>query len=413
MRKLILCMAMLLLTAVGATAQDFDRYFQDKTLRIDYIFSGDRNTQHLALDELMVEPRWYGKRRRLAEVPVEGNGQITVRDHRTGRVIYRNSFSTLFQEWQQEPEALHTTKAFENVFLVPMPRDTADVTVDLRDNRRQVCARLTHQVVPTDILIRPIGQHGVTPYELLQQAADTANCIHLAYLAEGYRAEEMGTFIADARAAMEALFEHEPFKSSRNRFNIVAVKSPSAESGASNPGKGIWKNTALHSHWYTNYSERYLTTSRLKDMHDLLAGTPYEHILVLVNSDGYGGGGILNSYILSTTRNAWAKPVVVHEFGHSFAGLADEYAYDAEPVDLYPLDVEPWEKNITTRVDFRDKWENLLGKDKAAGFYEGAGYKLKGVYRAYEDCRMRTNETPEFCPACRQALQALIDFYTR
>lgn len=413
MRKLILCMAMLLLTAVGATAQDFDRYFQDKTLRIDYIFSGDRNTQHLALDELMVEPRWYGKRRRLAEVPVEGNGQITVCDHRTGRVIYRNSFSTLFQEWQQEPEALHTTKAFENVFLVPMPKDTADVTVDLRDNRRQVCARLTHQVVPTDILIRPIGQHGVTPYELLQQAADTANCIHLAYLAEGYRAEEMGAFIADARAAMEALFEHEPFKSSRSRFNIVAVKSPSAESGASNPGKGIWKNTALHSHWYTNYSERYLTTSHLKDMHDLLAGTPYEHILVLVNSDGYGGGGILNSYILSTTRNAWAKPVVVHEFGHSFAGLADEYAYDAESVDLYPLDVEPWEKNITTRVDFRDKWENLLGKDKAAGFYEGAGYKLKGVYRAYEDCRMRTNETPEFCPACRQALQALIDFYTR
>ena len=413
MRKLILCMAMLLLTAVGATAQDFDRYFQDKTLRIDYIFSGDRNTQHLALDELMVEPRWYGKRRRLAEVPVEGNGQITVRDHRTGRVIYRNSFSTLFQEWQQEPEALHTTKAFENVFLVPMPKDTADVTVDLRDNRRQVCVRLTHQVVPTDILIRPIGQHGVTPYELLQQAADTANCIHLAYLAEGYRAEEMGTFIADARAAMEALFEHEPFKSSRSRFNIVAVKSPSAESGASNPGKGIWKNTALHSHWYTNYSERYLTTLHLKDMHDLLAGTPYEHILVLVNSDGYGGGGILNSYLLSTTRNAWAKPVVVHEFGHSFAGLADEYAYDAEPVDLYPLDVEPWEKNITTRVDFRDKWENLLGKDKAAGFYEGAGYKLKGVYRAYEDCRMRTNETPEFCPACRQALQALIDFYTR
>lgn len=413
MRKLILCMAMLLLTAVGATAQDFDRYFQDKTLRIDYIFSGDRNTQHLALDELMVEPRWYGKRRRLAEVPVEGNGQITVCDHRTGRVIYRNSFSTLFQEWQQEPEALHTTKAFENVFLVPMPKDTADVTVDLRDNRRQVCARFTHQVVPTDILIRPIGQHGVTPYELLQQAADTANCIHLAYLAEGYRAEEMGAFIADARAAMEALFEHEPFKSSRSRFNIVAVKSPSAESGASNPGKGIWKNTALHSHWYTNYSERYLTTSRLKDMHDLLAGTPYEHILVLVNSDGYGGGGILNSYILSTTRNAWAKPVVVHEFGHSFAGLADEYAYDAEPVDLYPLDVEPWEKNITTRVDFRDKWENLLGKDKAAGFYEGAGYKLKGVYRAYEDCRMRTNETPEFCPVCRQALQALIDFYTR
>lgn len=404
-------LALLLCSTINA--QDFDQYFQDKTLRIDYIFSGTYNTQHIAVDELLVEPRWYGKRKRLAEVPVEGNGQITVRDHKSGRVIYRNSFSTLFQEWQQEPEAKRTEKSFENVFLVPMPKDTVDITLDLRNNRRQVCTALTHQVVPSDILIRHIGERDVTPYETLQQAADTNNCIHLAYLAEGYRPEEMGTFIADARTAMEALFAHEPFKSMRNRFNIVAVKSPSQDSGASEPGKGIWKNTALHSHWDTNYSERYLTTSHLKDMHNLLAGTPYEHILVLVNSDRYGGGGILNSYILSTMHNKWSKPVVVHEFGHSFAGLADEYAYDNEIVDMYPLDVEPWEKNITTKVDFHGKWEDLIGKDPKVGFYEGAGYKPKGVYRACYDCRMRTNEIPEFCPACQKALRELIDFYTR
>lgn len=404
-------LALLLCSTINA--QDFDQYFQDKTLRIDYIFSGTYNTQHIAVDELLVEPKWYGKRKRLDEVPVEGNGQITVRDHKSGRVIYRNSFSTLFQEWQQEPEAKRTEKSFENVFLVPMPKDTVDITLDLRNNRRQVCTALTHQVVPSDILIRHIGERDVTPYETLQQAADTNNCIHLAYLAEGYRPEEMGTFIADARTAMEALFAHEPFKSMRNRFNIVAVKSPSQDSGASEPGKGIWKNTALHSHWDTNYSERYLTTSHLKDMHNLLAGTPYEHILVLVNSDRYGGGGILNSYILSTMHNKWSKPVVVHEFGHSFAGLADEYAYDNEIVDMYPLDVEPWEKNITTKVDFHGKWENLIGKDPKVGFYEGAGYKPKGVYRACYDCRMRTNEIPEFCPACQKALRELIDFYTR
>lgn len=413
MRRQVFLFYLLLLSCTAATAQQFDDYFTDQTLRVDYLFSGDHNTQNIAVDELLVEPRWYGKRHRLAEVPVEGNGQITVRDHHSGRVIYRNSFSTLFQEWQQEPEALNKVKSFENVFLVPMPKDTADITLDLRNNRREISSSMTHQIVPSDILIRPIGYKDVTPFETLQKASDSTNCIHLAYLAEGYQASEMNTFIADARTAMEALFAHEPYKSMRQYFNIIAVKSPSKESGASEPGKGIWRNTALNSHWDTNYSERYLTTSHLKDMHNWLAGTPYEHILVLVNSERYGGGGVLNSYVLSSTHNKWSKPVVVHEFGHSFAALADEYAYEGDAVDMYPLDVEPWERNITTKVDFTGKWENLIGKDKRAGLYEGAGYKLKGVYRGYPDCRMRTNEIPEFCPACQQATRKLIEFYVK
>ena len=401
------------MVSVSIYAQDFDKWFSDKTLRIDYIFSGNDHEQHIAVDELCQEPRWYGKRQRLAEVPVEGNGQITVRDHKTGRVIYRNSFSTLFQEWQSYPEAKTATKSFENVFLVPMPKDTADITVDLRDNRRQVTSSLTHTVVPSDILIRHIGEKGVTPYVTLQQADDTTRCIHIAYVAEGYTKAEMPLFLEDARKAMGFLFSYEPFKSMKGRFNIVAVESPSVDSGTSIPGKGIWKNTALHSNFDTFYSDRYLTTLHLKDLHNWLAGTPYEHIIVLVNTDKYGGGGILNSYNLSMTHHDCFRPVVVHEFGHSFAGLADEYAYDTEDVPMYPHDVEPWEKNITTKVNFHGKWENLIGKDPKAGFYEGAGYSPKGVYRAYPDCRMRTNEYPEFCPACKQAIQSVIDFYTR
>lgn len=412
MKKTVLTL-ICLLTAFTASAQSFDEYFTDQTLRIDYIFSGTATTQHIAVNELIREPHWWGKRQRLAEVPVEGNGQITVRDHRTQRIIYRMCFSTLFQEWQQEPEAKVTEKSFENVFLIPMPKDTADVTVDLRNNRRVVTSSLTHQVVPTDILIRPMGYKDVTPYRVMQQARDTTHCIRLAYLAEGYTPAEMSTFIADVKTAMEALFDHEPFKKFRDRFSIVAVMAPSEESGASEPGKGIWKNTALHSHWDTNYSERYLTTSHLFDMHNLLAGIPYEHILVLVNSDRYGGGGILNSYLLSTIHNKWSKPVVVHEFGHSFAGLADEYAYETEELNMYPHDVEPWEKNITTKVDFHDKWEDLIGKDPKAGFYEGAGYDPKGVYRAYKDCRMRINETPFFCKACQKALTEYIEFFVK
>ena len=133
----------------------------------------------------------------------------------------------------------------------------------------------------------------------------------------------MGTFLHDAHEAMEALFAHEPFKSLRDRFHIIAVKSPSADSGTSIPRLGIWRHTILQSHFDTFYSDRYLTTLNLKDLHNCLAGTPYEHIIVLVNSEQYGGGGILNSYNLSTTHHRLFKPVVVHEFGHSFAGLGD------------------------------------------------------------------------------------------
>lgn len=405
--------SMLLAFAMNAAAQDFNTYFADKTLRIDYNFSGNAKEQHIAVDELKLSPRWYGKRKRLAELPMEGNGQITVKDHKSGTTIYRNSFSTLFQEWLSYPEAETTSKAFENVFLVPMPKDTVDITIDLRNNRREVVASLTHQVVPSDILIRHIGERNVTPYETLLQAKDTTKCIHIAFLAEGYQQHEMPTFINDAKIAIEALFAHEPFKSMKERFNIVAVKAPSIDSGTSEPGNGIWKHTALSSHFDTFYSDRYLTTLNLKDLHDLLAGTPYEHIIVLVNTDKYGGGGILNSYNLSMTHHPKYRPVVVHEFGHSFAGLADEYAYETEDIPMYPHDIEPWEKNITTKVDFHGKWEDMIGKDSKAGLYEGAGYSLKGVYRAYPDCRMRTNENPEFCDVCKRILQNVIDFYTK
>ncbi len=409
------------------SAQVFNDYFTDATLRLDYIFAGDASKQEISIDELHVMPRWYGKRKHLSEVPMRGNGQIIVNDHATGQVIYRNSFSTLFQEWLSYPEANTTRKSFQNVFLAPMPKDTVDVTVELYDNRQNTMSKFTHQVVPSDILIRRTGWTNVTPFETLQTAKDTTNCIHIAYLAEGYKDQEMDVFLNDCKEAMEALFSHEPFKSLRDRFNIIAVKSPSLDSGTSVPRDGIWKNTALHSHFDTFYSQRYLTTLHLKNMHDWLAGTPYEHIIVLVNTDLYGGGGILNSYNLSMTHHRQFKPVVVHEFGHSFAGLGDEYAYESEEVPMYPHDVEPWEPNLTTLSNFNDKWEDLIEKDtpiptplstdstvikNRIGIYEGAGYSTKGVYRGCQDCRMRTNENPIFCPICDRAIRKTIYFYT-
>lgn len=424
----VLIMLILMFSSLRIFAQDFNTDFENNTLRIDYTFSGNSKEQKIYVDELSIIPGWYGKRNRLPEVPVEGNGQIIIRSHKAGKVIYRNSFSTLFQEWLSYDEAKTVSKSFENVFLVPMPKDTADVTVELRNNRREIMATLTHTVNPHDILIRHIGEKNVTPYVTLQRAADTTKCIHIAFVAEGYKDNEMQTYLKDAKIAIDALFAHEPFKSKKECFNIIAVESPSEESGTSEPAKGIWKNTALRSHFDTFYSDRYLTTLSLKTLHNWLAGTPYEHIIILVNTEKYGGGGILNSYVLSMTHHELYKPVVVHEFGHSFGGLGDEYAYEQEAIPMYPHNVEPWEPNLTTLVNFHGKWENLIKKGtpiptplsnnpktiiNRVGVFEGAGYSLKGVYRGVQDCRMRTNQTPEFCIVCQHALSNLIDFYTK
>jgi len=200
---------------------------------------------------------------------------------------------------------------------------------------------------------------------------------------------------------------------------------PSAQQGVSIPHDHIWRNTALCSNYDTFYSNRYLTTLHLKNLHDILSGIPYEHIIILANTDNYGGGGIYNSYVMSSAHHQMSIPVVVHEFGHSFAGLADEYYYDDSYETMYPSDTEPWEPNITTLVDFKSKWADMLGTDvkipteptgkglyTQIGVYEGGGYQSKGVYRPVQECRMKINEAPLFCPVCERAIRRIIDYST-
>ena len=227
------------------------------------------------------------------------------------------------------------------------------------------------------------------------------------------------------RDAVDAILSHEPFKSMKERFNFVAVMPPSEESGVSIPHKGEWKSTVLGSNYDTFYSDRYLTTLHLKQLHDVLAAVPYEHIVILANTENYGGGGIYNSYLMSAAHNEKTRPVVVHEFGHSFAGLADEYYYDDQYETQYPADTEPWEPNLTTLVDFDRKWKDMLPRGTKiptkpskknlyteVGVYEGGGYQSKGVYRPAQECRMKINEAPVFCPVCERAIRRVINYYT-
>ncbi|MBR5810255.1 MAG: peptidase M64 [Bacteroidales bacterium] len=426
MRKLIL-FAVLIFVSLSV-------YAQDKTLRVDYIFSGTAKSQVISLDEMSCYDGWAGRRVNLDTVPVRGNGQIALTDAESGKVLYRQSFSTLFQEWQSTEEATRISKAFENVFLLPMPTQKAYVYIELYDVKGNVASSHRHLVDPADVLIRRVTPTPA-PHKYIHQRGSVEEKIDVAIVAEGYKDEEADIFYEDARKAVEAILAHEPFGTYKDCFNFVAIALPSKDSGVSVPYEGEWKDTAIKSHFSTFYMDRYLTTLRLKNLHDKLAGVPYEHIVILANTDTYGGGGILNSYTLTTAHHPSFKPVVVHEFGHSFAGLGDEYYYDDQYSEYYYPDCEPWEQNITTLFDFQSKWDDMLprtisiptapvenvwkeikeGKtpESFIGVYEGGGYQSKGVYRPYPDCRMKTNAAETFCPVCQRAIARVIEHYTR
>lgn len=453
--QIILLALVMLMNGMMAMAQSFDEYFEDNTIRLDYIFAGNAKVQSIYLEDMKKQDRWAGRKNRLAEKFLNGNGQVTVRDHATQKVIYVTTFSSLFQEWIQDKEAKSVNRAFETSYNVPFPKASIDVTVTLTDYHHKVVASMTHTVDPKDILIRHIGKNGI-PFRYIWKGnpdvqgaankgeADITGCVDLAILAEGYTEAQMDKFYADCERSVEALFEREPFKSLKNKFNVVAVAAPSLESGPSVPHSNVWNVTAASTNYDTFYSQRYLTTKNMHRVYDLLSGVPFEHIMVLVNSDIYGGGGIYNQVTIATSDHPTFKQVFVHEFGHSYGGLGDEYAYDDMDEIWYPSDVEPWEPNLTTLKDFSKKWADLMPKNQpiptpldptvpdnkdvdlnnakqmaklnactqVVGVFEGAGYQSKGCYRPAQECRMKINEVQDFCPVCARAIRRITDFYT-
>ena len=409
----------------GSDISSFERVFNDSTLRLDYSIAGNASSARVALTRMSKSEGWAGRRQNLAKAPYRGYGSVVVVDKESADTIYSHSFSTLFSEWRTTDEAREVERAFQNSFLVPLPKKEAVVTVSILDSYGHPIASLSHPYSPADILVRRITPSRTTPFKYIHQGGRPEEAIDVAILAEGYTLEEMDKFYSHAEEAAKAILAHRPFAGRSSDFNFIAVASPSLDSGVSVPKDDAWRKTAFGSHYSTFYSDRYLTTPEVYDVHDALEGIPYEHIIILANSPVYGGGGIYNSYTLTTTGNENFRPVVVHEFGHSFGGLADEYFYETDVMnDTYPADSEPWEPNITTLVDFSGKWGHLL--DEAIpiptpisevnkyplGVFEGAAYSFKGVYRPADDCRMRTNTCPDFCPACEDAINRLIDFYT-
>ena len=422
MRKFIM-MIVAIAATVAASAQSFDAKFDDATLRLDYTFMGNATEQYIAIADLSSTPNWWGRRINLDTTPLKGNGDLTLRDSATGEVLYKTSFSSLFQEWRTTPEALTVTKSFEFTLLVPKPKQSVVATLVLRDNTDKESSH-TFTIDPRDLLIRDDSKIAPLPYTYIHKGGDSKECIDVAIVAEGYTSEEMELFMEDAKITAEEILSYEPFKSHRDKFNFIAVASPSKDSNVSVPQQEAWRSTAVGSNFMTFYMARYLTSGNVYAMYDIVTNIPCEHFVILANTDTYGGGGIYNSYTLTTAHHRDFRPVVVHEFGHSFAGLGDEYFYDnADDNDnMHSLNHEPWEPNITTMVDFDSKWADMIAEgveiptavtpertaNYVVGAYEGGGYLSKGIFRPTDVCRMRNNTAERFCPVCERAIERVI-----
>jgi len=412
------------LISLNASAQ-FEKYFYNKTLRIDYMHAGTADTDVYALDELIDEPFWGGSKTNLICPFNYGNYKFTVTDVASGELIYSKGYSSLFAEWQTTAEARETTRSYPENVVMPYPKKPVAVDFYKRKRDGEWEKQFTLKVDPKSYFIKKERRHEF-PHFMVNDAGKPEECLDIVFVPEGYTLAEMDKFKADSKRLADFLLNCKPFDEYKGKINIYGVEAPSAESGADIPGKDIWKKTILNSNFYTFDIERYLTTADMKSVRDVAANVPYDQICVIANSQIYGGGGIYNHYALFTSDNPFANYVFVHEFGHSFAGLGDEY-YNSEVAyeDFYNLSIEPWEPNITTLVNFETKWKDMVpegtpiptpekDKDKyAVGAYEGGGYMTKGIFRPAHDCTMKSLSYNNFCPVCQKAIREKIEFYTK
>ena len=406
-------------------SSSFDMFFTPQTLRIDYFLAGDSRTEIGYFSQMKEEPFWGGPHKNLIDPFDYGTYRYAAYDSVTNKLLFSRGFSTLFQEWKGTEEAKLMKRAFPMTAVMPFPKNTIRFVIEKRSyetNRFEVL--FERFINPTDYFINRESIHTIK-FTKIKDSGIPANNVDIAFIAEGYTTGEMEKFRKDAQRMSEYFMSVEPYSKNSDHFNFYAIESPSDESGITIPGKDIFVNTNIHSSFYTFNMDRYLTTFDTKSMYDIAANVPYDVIFVLVNSKRYGGGGFYNHYSESTVDHQLSEIVAIHEFGHEFAGLADEY-YTSEITysDYYNLKFEPWEPNITTNVNFESKWKKLISSDtpvptprsenfkEVTGMFEGGGYLSKGIYSPMMDCRMKSNESPGFCPACTNAIVKMIMFYS-
>jgi hypothetical protein len=353
------------LPAIILAGQDvpFDKYFVDRTMRIDYFHSGNSREESVTLDRIYEQGAWAGSRRNLIDPFDIGRYAYKVYDAASGTLLFSKGFDSYFAEYKTTSGALEGLKrTYHETALVPFPKAKVKFVIELRNRQNVLQPVFAIEIDPADVLIiRESLLMDVKVFEV-SKSGDPHEKVDVAFIAEGYTAAEEGKFKADLERFRRVFFKIEPYKSRPDRFNFYGVLRPSQESGCDEPSHGIYKNTAVGATFDSLGSERYLLTEDNKSLRDIAAHVPYDALFIMVNHKRYGGGGIYNLYCTFTVDNQWYEYLFLHEFGHSFAGLADEY-YTSEVAynEFYPKGQEPLEANITALLDpAKLKWGNLL-----------------------------------------------------
>jgi hypothetical protein len=459
----------LLVLALAACA--FAAPPQPRTMRLDYYHTGDAARELFGVDRVVLEPLpWAGNPARALDDTNLGKYFFEVRDQKTDRVLFSRGFSSIYGEWETTDEARAVNRTFQESLRFPAPDAPVRIVLKKRDgqnNFREVWATV---VDPKGIFIdrsRSPAPGRVIP---VQRMGDPASKVDLLILGDGYTAREQIKFERDARRLVEVLFSTSPFKERRRDFNVWALAPAAFESGVSRPSSGIYRDSPVGAAYDAFGSERYVLTFDNRAFRKVAQFAPYEFVEILTNSKTYGGGGIHNLYSTVAADSAWADYVFVHEFGHHFAGLADEYYTSAVAYLPSTERVEPWEPNATALLDPANlKWKDLvspgtplptpwgkeafeqyaretqgrrgriraekrpegvidalfreeLGREAEmfarekyrdrVGAFEGAAYEARGYYRPQLDCIM-FSRTTRFCAVCRRAVERVIDFYAR
>jgi hypothetical protein len=462
--------------SVPPVAGAFDDWSDGATLRLDYQHSGGvpggapgaAAAEALALDGLRREGPWPGSRTNLVDPLNLGPYRFEVRDRATNRVLFAQGFASIYGEWETTGEAKAQRRSFQESLRFPFPRRPVQVAVAKRgpDNAfREVAIFL---VDPSSQEVRREPVTGLGKVWTISENGPPESKVDLLILGDGYTAAEMETFHADARRLAEILFATPPFSARRKDFNVRAIDRPSEDSGVDRPSDGVHRRTALNVTYDIFGSERYALAPDNATFREAAAQAPYEFVEILINGEKYGGGGIYNLFATCSTRSGSTPYVFVHEFGHHFAALADEYYTSEVAYDTTSPIVEPWEPNLTALLDPASlKWKDLveagttlptpwakeeyeafsakiqarrkairarhapesemdalfkeelewgrpfLARQKHAGrvgAFEGAGYRAKGLYRPATDCIMFTRNPERFCPVCSRAIERVIDW---
>ena len=402
---------------------NFEQYFLDEgALRMDVFQCGTSDSSHYVFERFIIEPYFGGSKVNLIDPFNFGTNLVKVIDAQTNTLIYSRGYNTLFSEWQTTEEARSMERCYEESVSVPLPRNEAYVILELR-NYDGVFEEVFSKLYDPDEIFNSTEQRYVFPVYDVMVNGSSESKVDIVILPEGYTADEMPQFQQDCQNLVNVFTQNEPFYSHISDFNFRAVLAPSEESGIDIPASHIWVRTILNAHFYTFYIDRYCTTRNFFSVKDVAANAPYDQIYILVNSSQYGGGGFYNFYSMSTAGNMSSSSVIVHEFGHAFAGLGDEYEEPDNPLGLlYNLDIEPWEPNLTTLVDFESKWADLVAPEtpiptpnysqynNTVGAFEGGGYLTHGMYRPQRNCMMR-NYAP-FCAVCTRTIEAVIEAHS-